>query len=403
MTERFVIVGGGQSGAQAAASLRESGFAGAVTMICAEPELPYQRPPLSKKFLLGEISAERIELRPASYYRNLDVEVRTGTGARRIERETKRLHLTNGDSLPYDKLLLATGSRPRVLSVPGADLAGVHYLRTKADAERLRAGMTTGQHLVVLGGGYIGLEIAAAGIALGLRVMVLEAAPRVLGRVTGTLIAEHFTALHRRRGVEIRCCATVEGLEGTRRVSTVRCDGEALPADLVVAGIGVAACDTLAREAGLPCDDGIIVDSKCRTADPAIFAAGDCTSHPNSLAGRRLRLECVHNAVEQAKCAAANMMGGHSDHDIAPWFWSDQYETKWQSVGLSAGHDATVLRGNPVDERFALFYLTKGVLTAVDAVNSPRDFMACRRLIPQRPAMNAQRLGDTSIPLLEVA
>lgn len=403
MTERFVIVGGGQSGAQAATTLRESGFGGAVTMICEEPNLPYQRPPLSKKFLLGELSADRIELRPASYYRDLDVEVLTGIGAQRIERDAKRLHLTNGNSLPYDKLLLATGSRPRVLPVPGADLAGVHYLRTRADAERLRADMTAGQHLLVLGGGYIGLEVAAAGISLGLRVTVLESAPRVLGRVTGSRIAEHFTALHRSRGVEVRCCATVERLEGNGRVSAVRCDGELLPVNLVMAGIGVVACDTLARDSGLPCDNGIIVNSKCRTADPAIFAAGDCTNHPNPLVGHRLRLECVHNAIEQAKCAALNMLGEDRDHVIAPWFWSDQYDTKWQSVGLSAGHDATVLRGNPAEGRFALFYLTRGVLTAVDAVNSPRDFMACRKLIPQRPKMSVGRLGDSSIPLLEVA
>lgn len=403
MTERIVIVGGGQSGAQAASTLRETGFAGAITMICEEPDLPYQRPPLSKKFLLGALSAERIELRPAAYYRDLDIEVLTGVAAQRIERDAKRLVLTNGDSLPYDKLLLATGSRPRPLPVPGADLAGVHTLRTKADAERLRAGMTAGQHLVVIGGGYIGLEIAAAGVLLGLRVTVLESAPRVLGRVTGTLVAEHFTALHRSRGVEVRCCATVERIEGDRRVSAVRCDGELLPADLVVAGIGVAACDALACEAGLPCDDGILVDSKCRTSDPAIFAAGDCTNHPYPLDGRRVRLECVHNAVEQAGCAALNMLGESRDHVIAPWFWSDQYDTKWQSVGLAAGHDATVLRGSPAEGRFALFYLTGGVLTAVDAVNSAREFMACRKLIPQQPTMNAERLGNSSIPLLEVA
>ncbi len=402
MIERFVIVGGGQSGAQAATVLRESGFDGAVTMICEEPHLPYQRPPLSKKFLLGEISAERIELRPISYYRDLDVEVLTGVSAQRIERDTKRLHLTDGTSLPYDKLLLATGSRPRVLPVPGADLTGVHYLRTRADAERLRADMTAGQHIQVIGGGYIGLEIAAAGISLGLHVTVIEMAPRVLGRVTGTRVAEYFTALHRSRGVEVRCGATVERLEGNHRVSAVRCDGELLPANLVMAGIGVVACDTLARDSGLPCDNGIVVDSKCRTADSAIFAAGDCTNHPNPLAGRRLRLECVHNAIEQAKCAALNMLGEDHDHAIAPWFWSDQYDTKWQSVGLSAGHDTTVLRGNPDEGRFALFYLINGVLTAVDAVNSPRDFMACRKLIPLRPKMSVERLGDSSIPLLEV-
>jgi 3-phenylpropionate/trans-cinnamate dioxygenase ferredoxin reductase subunit len=402
MTERFVIVGGGQSGAQAATTLRESGFGGSLVMVGEEPDLPYQRPPLSKKFLLGEQSAERIELRPASYYRDLDVEVRTGIGARRIERDAKRLHLTNGDSVPYDKLLLATGSRPRSLPIPGAGLAGVYYLRTKADAVRLRADMIAGQHLVVIGGGYIGLEIAAAGVSLGLRVTVLESAPRVLGRVTGTRVAEHFTALHRSRGVEVRCCATVERLEGAGRVSALRCDGESLQADLVMVGIGVTACDTLALEAGLPCDDGIVVDANCRTGDPAIFAAGDCTNHPNPLVGRRLRLECVHNAVEQAKCAALNMLGEDRDYAIAPWFWSDQYDTKWQSVGLSAGHDSTVLRGDPAEGRFAFFYLTGGVLTAVDAVNSPRDFMACRKLIPQRPKVSAERLGDPAIPLLEV-
>lgn len=403
MTERIIIVGGGQSGAQAAITLRESGFAGSVVMIGEEPDLPYQRPPLSKTYLLGTLSAERIELRPASYYRDLDIDVLTGVSVKQIQRANKQLHLTNADRMPYDKLLLSTGSRPRVLPVPGADLPGVHYLRTKADAEHLRDSMMAGQRLMVIGGGYIGLEIAAAGIALGLRVTLLEAAPRVLARVTGTRIAEHFTALHRSRGVEVRCCAAIERIEGSGRVSGVRCDGESLPADLVAVGIGVTACDTLARDAGLPCDNGIVVDMKCRTADPAIFAAGDCTNHPNPLIGRRLRLECVHNAIEQAKCAALNMLGKNRDYAVTPWFWSDQYDTKWQSVGLSSGHDETVIRGKPEDGRFALFYLTDGVLTAVDAVNSPREFMACRMLIPQRLRVSVDRLGDPSIPMLEVA
>jgi 3-phenylpropionate/trans-cinnamate dioxygenase ferredoxin reductase subunit len=333
----------------------------------------------------------------------MDIEVRTGVAAQRIDRDGKRIHLTDADSLPYDKLLLATGSQPRSLPLPGADLVGVHMLRTKADAERLRADMFSGQHLVVIGGGYIGMEIAAVGVQLGLRVTVLESAPRVLGRTIGARVAEHLTALHRRHGAEIRCCARVERIEGVRRVSAVKCDGELLPADLVVVGIGVTPRDGLAHEAGLSCNDGIAVDIKCRTSDPTIFAAGDCTNHPNPVVGRRLRLECVHNAIEQAKCAALNMLGEDRDHAIAPWFWSDQYDTKWQSVGLSIGHDSTVLRGDPDEGCFALFYLTQGILTAVDAVNSPRDFMACRKLIPLRPRVCAKRLADPAIPLLEVA
>lgn len=403
MIERFVIVGGGQSAAQAATTLRESGFDGTLIVVGEEPELPYQRPPLSKKFLLGEQSADRIELRTGAFYRDLDIEVRTGVGAQRIDRDARRVHLMDGDSLPYDKLLLATGGRPRTLALPGADLAGLHSLRTKADAERLRADMVAGRRLVVIGGGYVGMEIAAAGIALGLHVMVLESAPRVLGRGVGGRVAEHLTDLHRRRGVDVRCCAAIERIEGSRSVSAVRCDGESMPADLVVIGIGITPCDELARDAGLSCDDGIVVDLRCRTSDPTIFAAGDCTNHPNPLAGRRLRLECVHNAVEQAKCAALNMLGKDCDHAIAPWFWSDQYETKWRGVGLSAGHDSTVLRGDPIEGRFSLFYMTRGVLTAVDAVNSPRDFLACRRLIPLRPKLSAKHLADPAIPLLEVA
>lgn len=403
MTGRFVIVGSGQSGAQAVTTLREAGFDGSLVMVGEEPDLPYQRPPLSKKYLLGELTAERIELRPAAYYQDLDVDVRTGVAAQRIDRERKQVHLTNSDTVPYDKLLLSTGSLPRPVPFPKANLRGVFHLRTKIDCDSLRAAMLAGDTLVVIGGGYIGLEIAAAGVQLGLRVTVLESAPRVLGRVTSPPIAEHFTALHRSRGVDVRCGARVEKLIGKRKVSGVRCDGETLPADTVVIGTGVMANESLALETGLQCDNGIIVNSKCQTSDPAIFAAGDCTNHPNPLVGRRLRLECVHNAIEQAKCAALNMMGEDHDYAVAPWFWSDQYDTKWQSVGLSTGHDRAVLRGDPLEGRFALFYLTEGVLTAVDAVNSPRDFMACRRLIPQRPKVDPNRLGDPAIPILEVA
>jgi 3-phenylpropionate/trans-cinnamate dioxygenase ferredoxin reductase subunit len=403
MRSTFVIVGGGQSAAQAATSLRELGFDGRLVLIGEEPALPYQRPPLSKKFLLGEIDADRLAIRPENHYRTLDIELVLGTRVEAVDRETARVALRSGASVAYDKLLLATGSRPRRLLVPGADRRGIHYLRGQSDAAGLRDELRPGRRLVIVGGGYIGLEIAAAARMSGMEVVILESAPRILGRVTGPTTAAFFAAMHVARGVEIRCGARIEGFEGGSRVSAVRCADGTLAADVVVVGVGAEACDEIARAAGLACENGIVVDGACRTADPRVFASGDCANFPHPLLGRRLRLECVHNAIEQGKTAALNMLERPHDYAAVPWFWSDQYDSKWQIVGLWDGYDDIVVRGAPESGAFACFYMREGRLIAVDAINSPRDFMACRRLIPQRPKVPLERLADPAVPLLEVA
>lgn len=402
MPETFIIVGAGQAGGQAAATLRERGFAGRIVLLGEEPVVPYQRPPLSKKFLAGELPVERTYLRPASFYQQHGIELKLGIRAEGIDRSARTVDLGSDGKLPYDKLLLATGSRPRQLAVPGANLPGVHCLRTIADVLQIRPHMAVGRQLVVVGGGYIGLEVAAVAAEGGMRVTVLEAADRILSRVTSPAMSEFFTGVHRSHGVEIRCLSAVSGFEGSDRVEAVRCVDQRIPADLVVVGIGIVPNVELAAAAGLACENGILVDERCRSGDPNVFAAGDCTNHPNPVLQRRVRLESVQNAVDQAKAAAANMAGAQDGYAQVPWFWSNQYDLKLQSVGLLDGYDQVVRRGDPATRSFALFYLREGVLTAVDAVNMPREYMACRKLIPQRFRIAPQRLADTSLAMQEL-
>jgi 3-phenylpropionate/trans-cinnamate dioxygenase ferredoxin reductase subunit len=402
MRETCVIVGAGQCGVQAAASLRENGFQGRIVLIGEERHAPYQRPPLSKGYLAGKLAPERIELRPASFYTERDIERVFGTRVVAIDRAAGYVRLADGRTQGFDKLLLATGSRPRRLQVPGAGLAGVYVLRTRDDADAIRAEWAPGRRLAIIGGGYIGLEVAAVAVTMGLQVTVLEAAERVLSRVTSPQMSAYFEEVHRRRGVEIRCGAAVAGFEGDGRLHAVVCGGERIAADVAVVGIGIMPNVELASEAGLPCDDGIVVDEFCRTADERIFAAGDCTNHPSPLLGRRVRLESVQNATDQAKAAAANLCGKARTYAEVPWFWSHQYDLRLQTVGLVNGYDQIVERGNRARNAFALFYLRDGRLTAVDAVNMPREYMACRRLLPQKACLDLSRLADASVPIQEL-
>jgi 3-phenylpropionate/trans-cinnamate dioxygenase ferredoxin reductase subunit len=304
-------------------------------------------------------------------------------------------------------LLLATGSRPRRLTLPGADLPGVCYLRDIADVGTIRSFMGPGKSMAVVGGGYIGLEVAAVGIQAGMKVTLLEVADRILNRVTVPKLSDFFMRFHETRGADVRCGTRVigfegSGFEGDGQVERVLCEDGPVAADLVVVGVGILPNVELAQAAGLDCDDGVLVDEFCRTKDPRIFAAGDCTNHPNSLLKRRLRLESVHNALEQAKTAAANICGQEMAYAQIPWFWSDQHDLKLQIVGLSGEHDEIVLRGDMDGESFALFYLKDGVVIAVDAVNRPREFMASRRIIPRQTKIEPERLADNSIPMQEL-
>jgi 3-phenylpropionate/trans-cinnamate dioxygenase ferredoxin reductase subunit len=399
MTERVVIVGAGHAAGVAAAALREQGYGGGIVVIGEERRAPYQRPPLSKNYLAGQMPAEQLLLKPEKFYAERAIELKLGTRATAIDRTGMQVALANGEAVAYSKLLLATGSRPRILPVRGAELAGVHYFRTLADVDAIRAEMAPGKRAVVIGGGYIGLEVAAVAAGAGMKVCVLEAAERVLGRVSGPIVAEFMTELHRANGVDVRCGVRIEGLEGRGRVESVACSDGPVPADLVVIGIGIEPNVELAAQAGLACDNGIVVDEFTRTEDPNIHACGDCANHPNGLLGVRLRLESVQNAVDQARAAAANLCGNARPYAELPWFWSNQYDVRLQIAGLSQSHDEVIVRGSPAARSFSVMYVKGGKLIAVDTVNAPRDHLAFRKLMAAGGAADVQRLADPAVPV----
>ncbi|MCI4675212.1 NAD(P)/FAD-dependent oxidoreductase [Candidatus Mycolicibacterium alkanivorans] len=404
MSQTVLVVGGGQAGGQAVASLRSNGFDGRIVLIGAESVLPYQRPPLSKAFLAGSLPVERLFLRPPAFYEKARVDVMLGVCVTGMDINQRQVTLDDGRELEFDRLVLATGGRPRPLSCPGADSPILHYLRTVADVEGIRAKLRPGARLVLIGGGYIGLEIAAVAAKLGLMVTVVEAEPTVLARVTCPDVAQFFEAEHRRAGVTIRCATTVTGIEQVGSAARVlTADGESFDADLVIAGIGLLPNVELASAAGLTCDNGIVVDELCETSEPGIYAAGDCTQHPSEVYGCRLRLESVHNAIEQAKTAAAAICGSAKPYRQVPWFWSDQYDLKLQTAGLNRGYDQVVLRGDPDTRSFAAFYLHDGRMLAVDAINRPIEFMAAKSLIAERAVIDGERLADERIPVQALA
>ena len=393
----MIVAGAGHAGGQATASLRQEKYEGDIAIIGDEPHIPYQRPPLSKQYLAGEHGLERVYLRPEKFYADRNVTIKSGVRIESIDRAAQTVATSVGEVLSYTKLLLATGSRPRRLQLKGGNLAGIHYLRTIADVDAIKREMAPGRKVVVVGGGYIGLEVAAVCIGAGLKVWVIEMEDRILQRVTTPFMSEFYHDLHSTRGVRLNTRATVTGFAGDGRVKQVLCGETSFDADLVIVGIGIVPNVELAAEAGLACDNGIVVDDRCRTADPNIYAAGDCTNHPNPLLNRRLRLESVPNAMEQARVAAANMCGGDKVYASVPWFWSDQYDLKLQMVGFAADGDTEVLRGDKARNSFAVFHLKDGAIAAVDAVNSPKEFMICRRLIGR--VVDAQALADRDTDL----
>lgn len=393
----MVIVGAGHAAGQAAASLRQEGFEGEIVIIGDEPHIPYQRPPLSKQYLAGEQGLEKVHLRPSKFYADKNITVKTGTRVTAIDTTAHTVTTDSGETIGYAKLLLATGGRPRRLKVPGSDLAGIHYLRDIDDVDGIRAEMAPGKRLVIVGGGYIGLEVAAVAVEAGLEVHVLEMEPRILQRVTTERMSAYYHQLHQSRGVHIHTGVTVSGFQGDGRVAAAECGERTFPADIVVVGIGIIPNVEVAQAAGIECGNGIVVDDHCRTSAEDVFAAGDCTNHPNPLLDRRLRLESVPNAMEQARVAAANMCGGDKTYASIPWFWSDQYELKLQMVGFSADGDTEVVRGDMAANQFAVFYLKNGAVVAVDAVNSPREFMICKQLIGRQ--VDAKALADPDVEL----
>ena len=377
----MVIIGAGHAAGQAAASLRQEKYTGPITIIGDEAHLPYQRPPLSKAYLSGSQEVERVYLRAEKFYQEKEIDLKLSTRATAIDPDAKAVELEDGSKIDYDKLLISTGSRPRLLSIPGSDLGGIHYLRTIDDVDGIRADMHEGANLVIVGGGYIGLEVAAVGIEQGLNVHVLEMEDRILQRVTTPTMSKYYDELHRGRGVQIHTNTVVTGFSGDAKVQKVMCGDTEFAADMVIVGIGIVPNIELAEAAGIICDNGIVVDDHCQTSNPDIYAAGDCTNHPNALLDRRLRLESVPNAMDQARTSASNMLGGDKSYAAIPWFWSDQYELKLQMVGFSADGNREVMRGDMASNQFAVFYLKDNTVVAADTVNSPKEFMLCKQLV----------------------
>lgn len=396
---RFLIIGAGQAGAALAARLRALGHAGPLTLVGAEPDAPYQRPPLSKAYLKREIDAERLHLRPPSFYAAEGIALVTGTEVAAIDRAARIVRLSDGSSLAYDRLALTTGAEPRRLPAAiGGDLPGVFTLRDRSDADALGAVLRRGARAVIVGGGYIGLEAAAVLAGAGLEVALVEAAPRILARTAAPATADYFRALHEGHGVRLLEGVALARLTGERHVDGVAlADGRLLPADLVLVGIGVVPRDGLARAAGLATEDGILVDAAGRTSDPAIFAAGDCTRFPHG-AGR-IRLESVPNAIDQAEAVAEAMLDRPVAYAARPWFWSDQYDVKLQIAGLGAGFDRTVTRPGARPGAQSVWYFEGPRLLAVDAMNDPRAYMTGKRWIEAGFSPDPERLADPGTDL----
>ncbi len=400
--KRLIIVGGGHAAAQLIRTLHKSGFDGNVTLVSDETVMPYNRPVLSKEYLNGQMEEDQIYLLPAALYEKLGVELRLGRRVTKIDRANRRILLDNGEYLAYDRLVLATGAKPRRLDLPGSTLGGVHYLKTLDDARRLRETFQPGQHLCVIGGGYIGLEIASAGRKLGLEVDVLERGPRVLGRVVAPEVADYFHSLHVDQGVRIRTCVELARLEGDTHVNAVTLeDGERIPTNHVVIGIGVEPADQLARDAGLVCDNGILVNGTCHTSDPAIHAIGDCASQYQSHYRYQVRLESVQNCSAHAAMLAACLNGDEKPAPEIPWFWSTQYDRRLQIAGLSQGYTEVIRRGG--GNACSWLYLREGRLIACDAINRPADFLQAKKLIAANTQMDRTRARDSSLSLIECA
>ncbi len=402
--KRVIIIGAGQAGGETAQRLRQAGFDGDITLIGEEPAPPYQRPPLSKAYLKGEYDMDRLLLRPASVYAEENITLLTSLRAVWIDRANRRVRVEGGRELPYDVLVLATGAKPRKLPLVGADLDGVHLFRTAADADALRPRMVSGAKLVVVGAGYIGLEAAAVARQLGLDVTVIETAVRPLARVTSPEVAGFFLDEHTRQGVRFVLGGQPALIKGRERVTGVALsDGADVPADIVIAGIGVTPEVALAQQCGLAVENGIVTDRQCLTSDPAIYAIGDCASRPMAHFEQRVaRLESVHNAVEGAKIVAAAITGGKPHIEEAPWFWSDQYDLKLQIAGLFQGYDHIVLRGVMADRAFAAFYYKGPKLIAVDAVNRPAEYLGAKMLIQTGRTVAPSELEDESRPMKEI-
>jgi 3-phenylpropionate/trans-cinnamate dioxygenase ferredoxin reductase subunit len=383
----IVIVGAGHGGSQAAIALRQAGFAGSILMLGRDPELPYERPPLTKDYLAGEKPFERMLVRPEAFWAERHIDLMPATNVSKVDPAAKQLSVSGGKTVTYGTLIWSAGGDPRRLSCPGGQLPGVHAIRDKADADRLLTDLAGGaSRVVVVGGGYIGLEAAAVLSKRGCAVTLLEVAPRLLSRVAGEDLATFYADEHRAHGVEVRLGVTLEAIEDEERVTGVRLEGgETIACDVVVVGIGIVPAVGPLIAAGAAGANGVDVDENCRTSLPDVFAIGDCAAHANPWAGGAvIRLESVQNAHDMAATAARAILGDPQPYNALPWFWSNQYDLRLQTVGLSLGHDATVLRGDPAERSFSVVYLKDGRVIALDCVNRTRDYAQGRKLVEAR-------------------
>jgi 3-phenylpropionate/trans-cinnamate dioxygenase ferredoxin reductase subunit len=397
-----VIAGAGHGGATAAATLRQSGFAGSIGLVGAEPDPPYERPPLSKTYLKGATSFENMLLRPAGFWAENNVALHLGTTLTAIDAAQRRATTADGRIFAYGTLIWAAGGSPRRLGCDGDGLAGVHAIRTRADVDRLALDLAGAEKIVVVGGGYIGLEAAAALTALGKQVTVLEAQDRVLARVAGHTLSRFYEAEHRSHGVTIRLGAAVRAIRGQAgRASSVElADGSVLPADVLIVGIGIVPEIQVLQAAGAACGNGVYIDAFCATSLPHIYAIGDCAAQENHFAGgARIRLESVQNATDQGRAVARNIAGRPERYAALPWFWSDQFDLRLQTAGLSHGHDEAITRGDPATSSFSIIYLRAGKVIALDCVNAARDFVPGRMLVQKSATPPPAALANPDIPL----
>jgi 3-phenylpropionate/trans-cinnamate dioxygenase ferredoxin reductase component len=407
VSENFdvLIVGGGHGGAAAAMALRHNGFAGSIAIAGAEPDLPYDRPPLSKDYLSGEKPFERMVFRSIEAWAEKGVELIPDTRVTRVDPQARQVTTSRERQIGYGKLIWAAGGIPLPLRCPGAGLRGVHSIRLREDVDRLKSEISRPRRIVVIGGGYIGLEAAAVLVKLGHAVTLVEAQDRVLNRVAGPPLSRFFEAEHRARGVDIRLGSQVEQLEGTLDIDGVRLgSGETVPADTVIVGIGIAANARELQAAGADYGNGVRVDGQCRTSLPDVYAIGDCAEHRNRFAGGEwVRLESVQNATDQAAVAAKTICGVAAEYDSVPWFWSNQYDLRLQTVGLGQRHDSIVTRGDPASRSFSLVYLREGRVIALDCVNATRDYVQGRALVAAGAAPDPAALADPAVPLKGLA
>ena len=398
--EKLVIIGAGQSAIQCITSLKKEGYSGSITLVGEEEHLPYQRPPLSKGFLEDSINKERLYFKKLDFFTENKIQLHLGSSAEKVDMENNKVYLSDRSELEFDKLVFATGSRVRHLDFPGSDLSSIRYLRGLDDAESIKNDLKISQNLVVIGAGYIGLEVAAIAAKNNISVSVIEMADRVMNRTVDPQISQYYLELHQKNGVTFKFNTSLEEIKGDKSVQSVICsDGTEIKADTVIIGAGIIPNFELAEDAGIDCTNGIEVDEYGCTNLKNIYACGDCTNHPNKLLNKNLRLESVHNAMEQAKTVASSIMSNPSEYSQIPWFWSDQYDHKLQIVGLSGDHDTVTMRGDTSDSKFMLFYTREDELIAVDSINNPKEFLICRKLVTNKVKIKPSMISDPTTNL----